>query len=352
MKIKALLLASLLLVGCSSQKSDDHFSYSSIYTEQGYLKNITAANLVQDIDLDQFEITQEMTSITQEELNTALTSFYAYYPVEATKIYDRAVKDGDTLNIDYVGYVDGEAFDNGSTQEKGTSVTIGVTSYIDDFLEQLIGHKPGDSLSVHVTFPDDYSEETLQGKDAVFETTINHIEESVYDDAYASANFKELYGWTSISDVEKGVKEQLIASRIKEYIYNTLNEMKLEKDVPETLITYQENMAQTYYQNYADSYGVELEAFIQTYLGYDTLEEMQEKERATYTANAQYSLVSMAIAERENFKIDDETLSSYFLENMGSSDYSEYEATYGLPYLKHIVLSDMALDHLYNTLMK
>ena len=54
-------------------------------------------------------------------------------------------------------------------------MTIGVTQYIDDFLEQLIGHKPGETFDIEVTFPDDYMTEELAGKDAVFETTINYI---------------------------------------------------------------------------------------------------------------------------------------------------------------------------------
>lgn len=67
------------------------------------------------------------------------------------------VEDGDTVNIDYVGSVDGVEFDGGSTNGQGTDLTIGSGLYIDDFEEQLIGSHPGDTVEVNVTFPDDYS---------------------------------------------------------------------------------------------------------------------------------------------------------------------------------------------------
>ena len=66
------------------------------------------------------------------------------------------VKDGDTVNIDYVGKIDDVAFDGGSTDGNGTDLVIGSGSYIDNFEEQLIGAHPGDEVEVKVTFPDDY----------------------------------------------------------------------------------------------------------------------------------------------------------------------------------------------------
>ena len=78
------------------------------------------------------------------------------------------VKDGDTVNIDYVGKIDDVAFDGGSTDGKGTDLVIGSGSYIDNFEEQLIGAHPGDEVEVKVTFPDDYQATDLAGKEAVF----------------------------------------------------------------------------------------------------------------------------------------------------------------------------------------
>ena len=87
------------------------------------------------------------------------------------------VKDGDTVNIDYVGKIDGTAFDGGSTNGQGTDLVIGSGSYIDDFEDQLVGAHPGDEVEVTVTFPDDYGAADLAGKEAVFDVTVNGIYE-------------------------------------------------------------------------------------------------------------------------------------------------------------------------------
>lgn len=88
------------------------------------------------------------------------------------------VEDGDTVNIDYVGSVDGVEFEGGSTQGQGTDLVIGSGSYIDDFEEQLIGAHPGDEVDVYATFPDPYNNNPdLNGKEALFEVTINGIYE-------------------------------------------------------------------------------------------------------------------------------------------------------------------------------
>ncbi|MCD8333003.1 MAG: FKBP-type peptidyl-prolyl cis-trans isomerase [Clostridiales bacterium] len=87
------------------------------------------------------------------------------------------VADGDTVNIDYTGYIDDVAFDGGSTDGAGTDLVIGSGSYIDDFEEQLIGANVGDTVTVTVTFPEDYGVDDLNGQEAVFEVTINGIYE-------------------------------------------------------------------------------------------------------------------------------------------------------------------------------
>lgn len=85
------------------------------------------------------------------------------------------VQQGDTVNIDYVGSVDGVEFEGGNTQGAGTDLTIGSSTYIDNFEEQLIGAHPGDSVDVNVTFPKDYHVEDLKGKAALFKVVVNGI---------------------------------------------------------------------------------------------------------------------------------------------------------------------------------
>lgn len=94
---------------------------------------------------------------------------------DTTEDTSLTVADSDTVNIDYVGTVDGVEFDGGSTNGTGTDLVIGSGSYIDDFEDQLIGAHPGDEVQVEVTFPDDYGSQDLAGKDAVFAVTVNGI---------------------------------------------------------------------------------------------------------------------------------------------------------------------------------
>jgi len=85
------------------------------------------------------------------------------------------IQDGDMVNIDFVGSIDGVEFEGGSTEGQGTALVIGANRYIDDFEEQLIGAHPGDNVDVNVTFPEDFGKEELNGKDALFKVEVNGI---------------------------------------------------------------------------------------------------------------------------------------------------------------------------------
>lgn len=85
------------------------------------------------------------------------------------------IQEGDILNIDYVGKIDGVAFEGGTAQ--GTKLEIGSDTFIEGFEDQLIGAHPGETVDVNVTFPEDYHAEEYAGKDATFEVTINGVYE-------------------------------------------------------------------------------------------------------------------------------------------------------------------------------
>ncbi len=85
------------------------------------------------------------------------------------------IKEGDKVNIDFTGYVDGAEIEGGSTEGHGIDVTIGAKRLIGDMEEQLVGHHPGETFTMLLTFPDDYSNEDLRGKEASIEMTVNGI---------------------------------------------------------------------------------------------------------------------------------------------------------------------------------
>ncbi|MCD8074242.1 MAG: FKBP-type peptidyl-prolyl cis-trans isomerase [Lachnospiraceae bacterium] len=130
------------------------------------------AILIIAIFVDIFQPFHSSTNDTDETATESVTEETSYSTDPSL-----TVEDGDTVNIDYVGSIDGVEFSGGSTNGTGTDLTIGSGSYIDDFEEQLIGYHPGDTVDVTVTFPEDYGVDDLNGQEAVFEVTINGIYE-------------------------------------------------------------------------------------------------------------------------------------------------------------------------------
>ena len=134
---------------------------------------ITSADSASDTDANTDTATDSSTDTDTTADNSTDTNSAGYSTDTSL-----TVEDGDTVNIDYVGSVDGIEFEGGSTQGQGTDLVIGSGSYIDDFEEQLIGAHPGDEVDVYATFPDPYNNNPdLSGKEALFEVTINGIYE-------------------------------------------------------------------------------------------------------------------------------------------------------------------------------
>jgi trigger factor len=114
-------------------------------------------------------------------------------------------KEGDQVVIDFVGKVDGEAFEGGSAEDY--PLTLGSDSFIPGFEEQLVGVKVGEEPEVKVTFPEEYGAEHLAGKDAVFECTVKEVKEPVaaeIDDELATK-----YGAESLDDLKGQIRERL-----------------------------------------------------------------------------------------------------------------------------------------------
>ena len=114
-------------------------------------------------------------------------------------------KDGDQVVIDFVGKVDGEAFEGGSAEDY--PLTLGSNSFIPGFEEQLVGVKVDDETEVKVTFPEEYGAEHLAGKDAVFECTVKEVKEPVA--AEVNDELATKYGAESLDDLKGQIRERL-----------------------------------------------------------------------------------------------------------------------------------------------
>lgn len=345
----ALTLLLVPLAGCASGQGDTAaFSYSGGLDKNGFWEGITAGDSVELFDYESITIPGDVHTIPEEDVQSEVDGILAYYT--ATKqVTNRAVEDGDTVSIDYVGSIDGVEFSGGNTGGAGAEVTIGVTNYIDDFLEQLIGHMPGETFDVEVTFPEDYGKEELNGKDAVFVTTVNYIAEeteSELSDAFVAENLSESYGWTTVDEMTAGIRTDLQNAAISTYIQEYLANDVTVSAVPEQLLEYQENSMVHYYEQAAASSEMELADYLTTYMGVSSVDELVES-NADYNAEAaRFHLVVQAIAEDAGITVGDEDVAAYFVEQYGVDDYAEYEEQFGLPYLKQNVLSRMVMDYL------
>ncbi|NCB42969.1 MAG: hypothetical protein EOM59_10170 [Clostridia bacterium] len=348
-----LLVIALALFAFSGCSKKAEFTHSTGISEDGLWEGVTALDSVDLCDYNNIVIPAAISAVSQEELQSEIDYYLSEFNL-TNQITNRAVQDGDTVNIDYVGSVDGVEFQGGSTNGAGTEVIIGYTSYIDDFLQQLVGKMPGSTFNVEVTFPEDYGTEEsgnahLNGKDAIFVTTINHIVEysnPTLNDAFVSENLSEAYGWTTVAQMQQGITKELKASKTSQFIRQYIVENSTVNTLPESLMTYQENSLILYYKEYAQQVNMEFEEFLTSYMGVADLAELIEMNKDINKETAEYYLLSQAIAEEAGLTVTDEDVSAYFVEYVNTEDYSEFETFYGKPYLKLMVLNQLILNYI------
>ena len=360
-----LIITMFTFVGCSSKDKDKDndnakanqtdensdnttFNYSAGLADNGFFENVKALDYVTLPDYKGITIPTDIKEVSDEMVQEQVDGIVSNYATE-NKILDRVVKDGDSVNIDYVGSVNDVEFEGGSTEGNGTTVTIGETSYIDDFLEQLIGHKPGESFDIEVTFPDDYNEESLKGKDAVFATTINYISESVtpkLTDEFVAKNLATDFNWKTVDEMKESIKKEMQTSSIQKYAQDYIAKNSKVSSVPDNVLQYQKDSLIAYYENNASMEGVGLEEYLTTNMGIKTTDELIEKNTEDIKTLSENVLIMQAIAEDTDLSITEDDITSYFLEYTKSEDYSQAEEKYGLPYLKFSVLQREALNYI------
>jgi len=319
-------------------------SYSDIINDNGFYKDLIALDHIEVFDYRAVTIPNEVHQISEETLQSEIDYIISEY-LSGDQIKDRAVEDGDTVNIDYTGSIDDVPFDGGTTDGMGTDVTIGVTQYIDDFLEQLIGHMPGDTINVEVTFPENYGKEELNGKDAVFVTTINYIVDKDLTDDFVAEHLSENYGWTTIAEMEESLRADMQKYSIQQFIKQYLTTMVTVKSLPEQLVDYQTSSMLSFYQEYADYNGIDFAELI-SYEGYSSVDELIEAYYETNLMNATYMLILIAVAEDAGFQISDEEMAEYFLRYEDTADFSSYVEQYGIAYVKHTILCQKVVDYI------
>ena len=315
----------------STSASAESIDYSKGLAENGHIDGVTALDYVTlPADYAAIPLAAGTADVSDEDVQAQIDSIMAQY-AKPEQITDRAIEDGDQVNIDYSGSIDGEKFDGGTASSQ--SVQAGSAQFIDDFLTQIIGHTPGETFDVEVTFPDPYENNPdLAGKDAVFEVTINYIEgEDVtpeFNDDFVKENLTASYGWESADDVRDSIREDLRQSQIFQFIWNYMIENSTVSEVPQAVLDFQSGAT-----------------FLQA-MGVASEEAFLEQYAEDIKSSATQLLIIQAIAEDAKLKADDAALAKYFSDNMGTEDYSTYEEHFGRPYVSMVVLSELANNYL------
>ena len=338
-----------------AQKAAD-FNYSAALDENGYFTGVRALDYVTlPADYKALSVSAADVQVTDDELQTNLDYILSQF-AETEQDTESTIQNGDSVNIDYVGSVDGIEFTGGNTNGQGTTVTAGSTQYVDDFLTQIIGHKPGETFDVVVTFPDGYNDSTdangdpikLAGQEAVFSVTINYIAKSVtpeLTDEFVSKNIDPKYGST-VEEFKDTVRKDVADANLEKYVTNYLTQNAVYADeLPEAVTEYSSMMVLNYYCGYASAKNQTLTQFIQENLDADSIQALLDSNKEAIDNQAKRFLLYQALAEDQGLDCTDDDVKAYF-EDLGNTDYSDYQNFYGTNYLRMNAVGDKAFNNI------
>ena len=245
-----------------------------------------------EVEKQEYNVTDEMVEAEIQKEREKIAS-----TVEVT---GRAVADGDKVNLDYSGSVDGVKFD-GSTAEN-QELTIGSGMFIPGFEEQMVGMNVGEEKDITVTFPEQYHSEELAGKEAVFHVKVNAIEETVLpeaDDEFA----KDVSEFDTIAELRADKRKKLEEAaelRAKNQRENELIEKACENaavEIPEAMIERQMDHILNDIRYRLSMQGISLEDYCK-YTG-TSIEDMRKEMREDAAKRVKSQLVLEAIGKAE-----------------------------------------------------
>lgn len=321
----------------STEETNASEYYSKGLADNGFLADFNVADAVTVGDYKSIVLSSEEISYTDADVEEQIQSILDSY---ASMVSDAGIEieDGDTVNIDYVGSVDGEEFDGGNTKGQGTEVTIGVTSYIDGFLEQLIGHKTGEEFDIDVTFPDPYKNNPdLAGKDAVFHITINSVLQAPeLTDEFVTEN----YSYADVDEFRESVRDNYDQSKKKNAAWEKLMETVEVSSYPEEYVDALVDLAwmQQEYYIYMNT-GYDLATYLSA-VGTDE-DTFREQLRTTAEERVKTYIVAQYICELEGIEPTMDTLKEFYVSN-NEDDIQNWIDYYGSGYIMQSVLLDVA----------
>lgn len=330
------LTASVLLTGCSSNEA------SNEYVTVGGYKEVEVADV------------EEPEEVTDESVENYIQAVLAQYATQE-EITDRAVEDGDTVNIDFVGKMDGEAFDGGSSEDY--NLQIGSGSFIDGFEDSIIGHTPGETFDWNGQFPEEYSNNPdLAGKDTTFTITVNYIcGETIYPELTDEMVQTLSTESTTVDEYREEIKKMLEESgstdfdtQLQEEAWEAVLEKAEIKKYPDGEVEDYTEQLISQYKDVAEVYGMEYEDFLEQYYGL-SVEDFEAQAADAAEETIKQRLVAEAIADKEKLTPSDEELQEEYeklAEDYGYEDVDALKEVADEDTLKSIVIINRVKEFL------
>ena len=358
-KVVSICVVAVLVIGIGSfvgykiyrsiTKITPDSDYSATLLENGFIDGVDASSLVSLPDYKNATVALSEVEYSDESVEADIKKMLATHATKETKT-DAVIEKDTKINMDYVGSIDGEEFSGGSTQGKGTDYTMGSDKLIDNFEDQLLGHKVGDKFTVNVTFPEDYSNTDVAGKDAVFEVVINAIYVNPeFTDAFIKENYKEVASTTA--EYRAYIKDSKYQENLTAWIQKYLVDNSSVSSYPETYLKRLKSL-----QKYQD---IQLYEYMNAmyaengYQPFKSFSDYVEMSEAKYDKSltekvepiAKEDLIYQAIIEAENVTVTEADYLAY-LQGQGqtSEEFDKQVEQYGKPYLMQHMMKIKVID--------
>lgn len=301
------LMAAMLMTGCSSkeaEKTETTAAEAAVETTEAVQVVKAGEESVVLGEYKGLKYTPLSTEVTDEQVEAEMQALVDANPIVME--VERAAQEGDIVNIDYVGKKDDVAFDGGTAS--GYNLELGSGNFIDGFEDGLIGVSKGDTVSLNLTFPEDYFSEELAGADVVFEVTVNAVKESV--PATLSDSFvAQFTDYTTVEEYRQGTRaemEEYMQSMAENQKKNdvflaVMNNAQVAVSEDDVNQYYEDQLA--VYENQASAYGLDLETLV-SYYGMD-LESFKADLNEMAKEAVKQNYIIQAIADAEGITIED-----------------------------------------------
>lgn len=305
-------------------------------------------------DYKGLEYKETKSTVTDADVKNKIDSLLQQYATK-TQVKEGTVADGDNVNIDFVGSIDGVEFEGGNSNGAGYDLTLGSGSMIPGFEDGIVGHKVGETFNIKATFPENYGKDELNGKEADFKITINYLTQTElpeYNDAFV-ASYTDA---TSILEYEDSVRKDLVEQYeqsdksqnesaimqvlVEKTTYNEYPQQEMQ-DLIDKSIAQQEQAASSYGYSLGDyvtaRYGFSDEDSFRQYI--QGLAEDYIKEKIAVCAVAKDTGITVTKEEVDNYK---KKIMDYY----SYEDESKLEENYSSEDIVYYALAEKVVDFL------